>query len=151
MIALKIGRHYKGAFKLTKQGQSLIGKPGQIFGIATSFYLFEIDHMRFSQINTEPVRGNWNIFLNVLNVEAENGAIGADIRRVLFGEAASSANVYMMNYFYVQVLRPLCWTGLLHQQHGTDRFSLEDEKFTKTSLWEAALQLRTDAMIRQSA
>ena len=151
MIALKIGRHYKGAFKLTKQGQSLVDKPGQIFGIVTPFYLFEVDHMRFSQINTEPVPGNWDVFLNVLNVEAENGATGARIRRVLFGEPASSTNIYMMNYFYVQVLRPLCRTGLLDQQAGTDRFSMEDEKFTKTPLWKAALELGTDAMVRQSA
>ena len=59
--------------------------------------------------------------------------------------------VYMMNYFCVQVLRPLCWTGLLHRHSGTNRYSTADAKFTKTPLWRAALELGTDAMVRQSA
>ena len=39
MIALKIGRHYKGSFKLTKAGLTLVGHPGRLFGIVQgSFY-----------------------------------------------------------------------------------------------------------------
>ncbi|MCO7728344.1 hypothetical protein NJB93_17275 [Brucella intermedia] len=49
MIALKIGRHSKGQFTLTKAGQSLVGHPGRLFGIITPFYLFEVDHLQFAR------------------------------------------------------------------------------------------------------
>ena len=55
MIALKIGRHYKGEFKLTKAGQELVGHPGRIFDTVTPFYLFEVNHARFSRFDDEPV------------------------------------------------------------------------------------------------
>ena len=48
------------------------GRPGRLFGIVTPFYLFKIDHMRFSRSREVPL-GNWDVFLNVLNVETENG------------------------------------------------------------------------------
>src|SRR5690606_31097665 len=59
MIALKIGRHYKGRFALTRAGQSLTGRPGRLFGIITPFYLFEVDHLRFSRRQERPL-GNWD-------------------------------------------------------------------------------------------
>jgi hypothetical protein len=85
LITLKIGRHYKNSFRLTKAGQHLRECPGRLFGIVTPFYLFEVDHMRFSRIPERPL-GNWNVFLNVLNVEAEDGITGRDIRRTLYGD-----------------------------------------------------------------
>ena len=50
---------------------------------------------------------------------------------------------HALSNLYVQVLRPLCWTGLLHEQqsHG---FRTEGRVFTKTPLWRAALRLATD-------
>ena len=50
LIALKIGRHYNGSFKLTKAGQTLVGHPGRLFGILTPLYLFEVDHLRFGRM-----------------------------------------------------------------------------------------------------
>lgn len=44
LTTLKMGRHYKGNFKLTKSGAELAHQPGRLFGIITPFYLFEIDH-----------------------------------------------------------------------------------------------------------
>ena len=143
LIALKIGRHYKKQFRLTRAGRTLVSHPGRLFGIVTPFYLFEVDHLRFARTQ-EQLLGSWDIFLNVLNVEAENGASGRAIRNALYGEHPQEDLLgSILNNLYVQVLRPLCWAGLLHE----DRVNLmrsEESVFTKTPLWHAALQLTTD-------
>ena len=151
MIALKIGRHYKGQFKLTKAGQGLVGHPGRVFGIVTPFYLFEVNHARFSRFDDESVLGNWDVFLNVLNVETEDGATGADLRRVLFGEPDLAGGFDdVLSSLYIQVLRPLCWTGLLEENRAKGLLRTRESTFTKTPLWRAALKLETDSMVRQA-
>lgn len=108
MIALKIARHYKGQFKLTKAGGSLVGHPGRIFGIITPFYLFQVDHLRFSRRVEQP-KGNWDIFLNVLDDVTEKGAAGSDIRRVLYGDPKPGEQFdHLLSSLYLQVLRPIC-------------------------------------------
>lgn len=148
MIALKIGRHYKGQFKLSKAGRSLVGHRGRLFGFITPFYLFEVDHLRFSRRETRPL-GNWDIFLNVLNIEAEDGATGEEIRRALYGEPDDNHHFNeTLSSLYVQVLRPLCWTGLLHENRCDGLSRTERSMFTKTPLWRAALRLATDDKVR---
>jgi hypothetical protein len=147
MIALKVGRHYKGQFKLTKAGQELVGQPGRIFGIVTPFYLFEVNRARFSRFDDEPILGNWDVFLNVLNVETEDGATGADLRKVLFGEHYPAVGFDdVLSSLYIQVLRPLCWTGLLEENRAKGLLRTRESTFTKTPLWRAALRLDTDAV-----
>jgi len=147
MIALKLGRHYKGAFRLTKAGQALVGHPGRIFDTVVPAFLFRVDHAGFSRSNDAPILGNWDIFLNVLNVEAEDGATGAHLRRVLYGVPDTGAVPRydeVMGALYIQVLRPLCWAGLLEKQDGSSRFRTEDTLFVKTPLWRSTLVLDTD-------
>lgn len=146
MILMKLGRHYKGQFKLTRAGQALVGHPGQIFGTVVPFFLFRVDHTGFSRFDDEPIPGNWDIFLNVLNVETEDGATGADLRRVFYGEPGPGYDD-MMSRLYAQVLRPLCWAGLLKKEQGASRYLYEEALFLKTPLWKAALALATDGKI----
>jgi len=80
MIAMKLGRHYKGEFRLTKAGQALVGHPGRIFGTVVPFFLFHINHTSMWRFDDAPILGNWDVFLNVLNVETEDGATGAHLR-----------------------------------------------------------------------
>lgn len=146
MIAMKLGRHYKGQFRLTRAGQALVSHPGRILNTVVPFFLFRVDHAASSRFDDEPVLGNWDIFLNVLNVETEDGATGAELRRVFYGEPESGFDA-MMSGLYVQVLRPLCWAGLLEKQEGTSRYRSEDAMFVKTPLWRSALRLDTDAEV----
>jgi hypothetical protein len=146
LLAMKLGRHYKGQFRLTKAGQALVGHPGRIFNTVVPFFLFRVDHAASSRFNDEPVLGNWDIFLNVLNIETEDGATGADLRRVFYGEPEAGFDA-MMSGLYVQVLRPLCWAGLLEKQDGASRYRSEDALFVKTPLWRSALVLDTDAEV----
>ena len=151
MIALKVGRHYKGQFKLSKVGQELVGHPGRIFSIVTPFYLFEVNHARFSRFDDEPLLGNWDVFLNVLNVETEDGATGADLRRVLFGEPDPAGGFDdVLSSRYIQVLRPLCWTGLREENRAKGLLRTRESTFIKTPLWRAALPLETDRMISRT-
>ena len=53
-----------------------------------------------------------------------------------------------MGQLYIQVLRPLCWAGLLQQGHGMASYRFEDAEFMKTQLWRAALRLDTDQLVR---
>ena len=150
LVALKMGRHYKSAFSLTKVGRSLIGHPGEIFCVVAPFYLFQMDHGYMARDN-QRIDGNWDVFLNVLNVEAENGVTGAEIRKILYG-VPTFGDIYdaTMGHFYTDVLRPLCWIGLL-QEHRTKKFySTEDTVFIKTPLWKSALRLSTDHEVRNA-
>ena len=146
MIAMKLGRHYKGQFRLTKAGQALVGHPGRIFASVVPFFLLRVDHAGATRFDDAPILGNWDIFLNVLNVETEDGATGADLRRVFYGEPEAGFD-NMMSGLYVQVLRPLCWAGLLEKQDGASRYRYEDALFVKTPLWRSALVLGTDAEV----
>lgn len=95
--------------------------------------------------------GNWDIFLNVLNVETEDGATGGEIRRALYGEPESGAYFdQVLSNFYIRILRPLCWTGLLHESTVSGSFRTEHSVFTKTPLWRATLRLDTDDMVRSA-
>lgn len=151
MTTLKIGRHHKGQFKLTKSGQELADQPGRLFGIITPFYLFEIDHSYGSRLAKPGLPGNWDSYLNVLNVETENGATGAEIRRVLFGDPEPSTFPRydeVMGGLYGQVLRPLVWTGLLQETRPERSFRSQDAIYTKTPLWKVALKLDTDSLVQ---
>jgi len=93
--------------------------------------------------------GNWDMFLNVLKLETENGATGADIPRAHYNEPDSATGFnQVLSNFYIQVLRPLCWAGLLHEYQADGEFRTEHRLFTKTPLWWAALSLDTDDILR---
>lgn len=53
----------------------------------------------------------------------------------------------VMGQLYIQVLRPLCWAGLLQQARGTASYRFEEAVFMKTPLWSSALVLDTDAQV----
>ena len=148
MIAMKLGRHYKGEFRLTKTGQALHDHPGRIFATVVPFFLFRINHASMSRFDDAQILGNWDVFLNVLNIETEDGATGAHLRRVFFGEPEKGPLPRydeVMGQLYIQVLRPLCWAGLLQQERGTASYRFEEAVFMKTPLWRSALVLDTDA------
>lgn len=151
LTTLKMGRHYKGQFKLTKAGTEVSQHPGQLFGIITPFYLFEVDHTGYTRFSNEPLLGNWDMYLNILNVEAEDGITGGHLRRTLYGPPEHSPLPRyddVLGNLYLNILRPLCWTGLLHMNRVKGFQSTERSVFTKTPLWKAALKLETDPLVK---
>ena len=148
LLGLKIGRHYKGEFKLTKAGQTLVNQRGKLFGIITPAYLFNLDHSYHNRFDDAHF-GNWDTFINVLNVEVEDGASGSEIRKAFYGERDPEDRFdRVFSGLYINVLRPLCWAGLLHEQHTENYFRAGESVFTKTPLWRNALRLDTDQYIK---
>jgi hypothetical protein len=148
LLSLKIGRHYKGKFILTKPGRSLAHRPGKIFGIIAPFFLFHVNHEYLSR---RPIQltGNWDVFLNVLNVEAENGVTATALRETLYGPHDPTKGYdESLGGLYVQVLRPLCWVGLLVEHGSAGSISFGPRTFIKTPLWRVALQLDTDSQVQ---
>ena len=151
LTTLKMGRHYKGQFKSTKAGTEVSQHPGQLFGIITPFYLFEVNHTAYTRFSDGPLLGNWDMFLNILNVEAEDGITGADLRQTLYGPPDHSPLPRyddVLGSLYLNILRPLCWAGLLHMNRVKGFQSTERSVFTKTPLWKAALKLETDPLVK---
>lgn len=89
----------------------------------------------------------------MLNVETEDGATGAHLRRVLFGQPETGPLPRydeVLGQLCIQVLRPLCWAGLLQQGRGTASYRFEEAIFVKTPLWRRAVQLEMDEMVHES-
>lgn len=140
---LKLGRHYKGRFLLTKAGKDLVAHSGRLLSELLPNYLFRMDHGAHLRADDQ-ILGNWDIFLNIINVEANHGTSRAALRKSLYGDPDLSVSPFdsMASTLYITVLRPLCWAGLLEEEDAGDMRS--DQKFTKTELWRRTLRLDTD-------
>lgn len=143
MLGTKIGRHYKGAFHITALGKQLKKEPARLWEVLADFLIFKVDHSYATRTH-EGVMGNWDIFLNVINVEARQGMTIKEICKALYGEPDDNSNINTQFYsFYFNVLRPLGWAGLL-TEIGEDKISLPDRLFVKSPLWQTTLKLDTD-------
>jgi hypothetical protein len=136
LLMLGLGRHYKKAFWLTKKGKALAGHPGKLFDLIAPFFLFEFDHMEQSRF-PQPQLGPWDVLLHVISSETKGEASGKQIRRALYGKPDPDDWYDNLEIsLYVQILRPLCWMGMLREKErgeGLERESM----FTKTPLWDA--------------
>lgn len=128
-------------FKLTKAGQAFIGRPDKIFGILAPFFLFQIDHGYLLR-DDRHIDGNWEFYLNALNVETQNDVAGAEIRKALYGAPKADERYdHLMRHLAIEVLSALCWMGLMYE-HRTEKFySAEGTVFTKTHFWKSVLRL----------
>ena len=146
LIELKLGRHYKGQFKITKRGSELLANPTQLMNTLVPFYIFNIDHSGYSR-SGEKALGTWDVWLNVLNVEAENAATELELYEVFYGKLSDASMAWRAtSAFYSCVLRPLCWAGVL-LEHRTQGSKRSDAVYLKTPLWPAWLRLDTDNMV----
>jgi hypothetical protein len=146
LVQMKLARHYKGEFRVTKRGAELLKSPAALFAEVIPFFLFEIDHVAYSRFKDGPL-GSWDVWLNVLNVEVEDGASSNQLYEVFYGSVADDPSGWRERGAFCHcVLEPLCWSGLLfevkdeHQQFG-------ESHYFKTPLWRAALQLDTNDML----
>jgi hypothetical protein len=149
MIATKLVRHFKGAMHITKLGRALCRKPGELWALLANHFLCIFDHGKYTRSSDQLV-GTWDIFLNVVNVEAQVMVSEERLCSVLFGgeEARFRREEYQLAAdFYIHVLRPLCWVGLL-DEHRTGKRIEQRELYTKTPLWAAVLKLETDRVLQ---
>ncbi len=131
-------------FRLTKAGQNLIERPGRLLSALVPNYLFRLNHGAHLRFEGQ-LLGNWDIFLNVINVEADQGCDLAHLRTTLYGppEADRRGLDGIGSMLYVTVVRPLCWAGLLESDGPAGKRS--NAQFYKTELWRRYLRLDTDS------
>lgn len=148
LISLRLGRHFKGEFRLTKRGLELAQAPGRLFAKLVPYFVFQTDHASYARFGDRPF-GNWDVWMNVINVEADHGTTEAALFETFYGKPEDwhTAGWPEMAAFSSCVLRPLEWAGLLIETREDDVSKPVCHVF-KTQLWRSALKLETDDMLR---
>jgi hypothetical protein len=150
LLSLKLARHYKGALHVTKLGKQLRGHPGELWALIAKRILGGFDATPYSRFEV-PFVGNWDVFLNIINVEGHMGCTDDHLCAVLFGSKKGEhglEHAKIRSAFYVHCLRPLIWLGLLDET--TTGTGLNRERiFTKTPLWFSVFRLETNALIAE--
>lgn len=148
LVELKLGRHYKGEFRLTKQGKELVGHPAKFFNVLIPFYVLNIDHSSYGRFDEQPF-GNWDVWLNVLNVEMDQGATEQHLYNVFYGDEEGRDDIgwRKLAVFSSFVLKPLVWSGLIFEQDVT-RDGKKERHYVKTPLWRSILELDLDDELR---
>ena len=148
LISLRLGRHIKGEFRLTKRGNELAQAPGQLFAELIPYFVLSVDHASYARFDERPV-GKWDVWMNVINVEADHGTTEAALFETFYGEPRDwhTAGWREMAAFSACVLRPLEWAGLLKETREHSAGQQVCHVF-KTPLWRSAIKLDTDNMLR---
>jgi hypothetical protein len=151
LISLRLGRHYKGEFLLTRRGAELADSPGRLFAELIPYFVLRIDHASYARFDERPF-GKWDVWMNVINVEADHGTTEAALFEAFYDEPKDwhTAGWREMAAFSSCVLRPLEWAGLLMETRE-DSVGQHVCHVFKTPLWRSALKLDTDDMLRPIA
>ena len=70
LISLRLGRHFKGEFRLTKRGAELARAPGRLFAELIPHFVLRIDHASYARFDDRPF-GKWDVWMNVINVDVD--------------------------------------------------------------------------------
>ncbi|SFP14795.1 hypothetical protein SAMN04488056_12425 [Cohaesibacter marisflavi] len=148
LISLRLGRHFKGEFRPTKRGIKLAQSPGHLFAELIPYFVLQMDHSSYARFENRPF-GKWEVWMNVINVEADQGTTEAALFEIFYGEPQDwhTAGWREMAVFSACVLRPLEWAGLLvetREEGGSKQIC----HVFKTPLWRSAINLDTDNMLR---
>ena len=148
LIKLRLGRHFKDEFKLTKQGAELAQAPGELFAALIPFFVLNTDHASYARFDENPI-GTWDVWLNVINVEADRGVSERALYAAFYGEAHDwdNAGWRKIAVFSSCVLRPLEWAGLIVQV-DEQREGKHLHHVFKTQLWRSAMKLDTDHLLQ---
>jgi hypothetical protein len=148
LISLRLGRHFKGEFRLTKRGTELAQAPGRLFVELIPYFVLQVDHASYARLDDRPL-GKWDVWLNVINVEADHGTTEAALFETFYDDPQDwhTAGWREMAVFSSYVLRPLEWAGLLVEtrEDGADKPVCH---LFKTPLWRSVLNLDTNHMLR---
>ncbi len=140
LVNLKLVRRYKGKLLLSKTGKTLFADRFQRFHRLAQYVLFEDPH-RLMMRQHHGVFGNWDVWLNVLDIETTYGASGQHLTDTFYG-AEDEPNEFdpRTSRFHTHVLEPLIYCGLLHESRENGR-KLTERVYSKTQLWQKYLKL----------
>lgn len=151
-FAMKLGRNIKGKFKFSRKSQKRLEDKTAFFNELSNFYLFRFNHLGY-QRRPFIAPGNWDIFLNVINVEAHREGISeADLVETLYGirkdDPDRMAYFDYSSFLLWSVLNPLHWLGYLEAvENGNQPFERVRIYF-KSPLWRKCFRLDTDQDLR---
>lgn len=148
LITLRLGRHFKGEFRLTKRGAELADAPARLFAELIPFFVLQIDHASYAHFEERPF-GKWDVWMNVINIEADQGATERALFAAFYGQDHDwdNAGWREMAAFSSCVLQPLEWVGLLVQTLEV-RDGKRIHHVFKTPLWRSVMKLDTDDLLR---
>lgn len=148
LIKLRLARHVKGEFKLTKRGAEFAQAPGRLFDEIIPFFVLNTDHASYARFGESPF-GTWDVWFNVINVEADHGITERELYAAFYGEGHDwdTDGWREMAVFSSCILRPLEWAGLL-VQIAEDRDGKHLRHVFKTPLWRSAMRLDTDHILQ---
>lgn len=144
LSTLRLGRHFKGEFRLTKRGAELAQAPALLFAELIPFFVLKIDHASYARFEERPF-GKWDVWLNIINVEADHGISERELFAAFYGK--EDAGWREVKVFSTSVLLPLEWAGLLAQSRE-DCEGKHTYNVFKTPLWRSVLKLDTDNMLK---
>lgn len=143
LIEMKLGRHFKGEFRLTKRGLALSRSRGELFHTLIPFYILRVDHASYGRFDERPF-GKWDVWLNVMNIELASPRTERHLYGLFYGDGADWTNAgwRAIGAFSHCVLKPLEWSGLITSE-AVKTGGVSDSLYAKTTLWGAALELDT--------
>lgn len=71
LIRQRLGRHYKGTFRVDNDGRMFAARAAALFDKLVPFFLLAMDHASYSRTG-EDASGNWDTCLNAMNVEIKS-------------------------------------------------------------------------------
>lgn len=147
LVSAKLARHYKGSLIITKHGRTLANAPAQLWQLLVDVLLCHTDHGRYMRYHFA-FEADWSRVLDVLNIVAHEGASEAEICAILLGvdEADVRRDHVTGLVFYMFVLRPLSWAGLLAEARASSDPRAETV-FVKTPLWPLAWRFPSDELL----
>jgi hypothetical protein len=97
----------------------------------------------------QPQSGSWDVWLNVINVEADQGSTERDLYAAFYVDGADHGNAGWRQFaaFSACVHRPLECSGLIMQTREKTADSRNVHHVFKTPLWRSALKLDTDDIL----
>ncbi|WP_170425239.1 hypothetical protein [Ruegeria arenilitoris] len=148
MISMKLGRHVKDKWRFNNKAVAFVRTPGALQVALTKGFLFEFDHSRLQRFPFIAA-GNWDIWLNVINVDAQSGVSEAALLKTFYGVECVGAGDrefwHHASFLMWYVLNPLCWLGYLVKTELDGRHSASDRTiYVKTPLWKKTFKLDTD-------
>lgn len=145
LLSAELARHRKGELHMTRLARQLREDPAALWALLARQFLFATNHSGYTRFGDQ-LMGNWDLFLNVINVEAQEGASEDRLCLALYAPSDKHGwrdDVRMRAALFIHVLRPLCWMGLLQKARSGEGVRQEEHYF-KTVLWHEALKLDTD-------
>ena len=140
MWDMRLFRHYRGHLRLTRAGAALFSDRFKLFDTVAREIIFSAPYFEAARLRGE-IFGTWDIWLNVIDIEAATGGAGKTLTEVLFGPDQSAGPYDLRtSALYDGVLKPLIWAGLLDENLDLGR-KLADRVFTITPLWRRYLEL----------